>query len=126
MPIGRDIGELGLEQTTTRLRSGIHVKVPLAYLIPLAETLAWIYSLHEWHRKDLGDAIYFPRAEGSSDGKSLLAIVWARGAVAHELIDATHVVVDLMWHPRSSIAQQVDPPLSTADEETSMPFRLHK
>jgi hypothetical protein len=91
----RLLGEQGLELALGRLGLGVQSREPFDYLIPFAEALAWIYSLHEWHRERLDRSSFFRQAQASTDGEALLGIIWARGAVTHRLTNVTEIVMDL-------------------------------
>ena len=91
----RHIGERGLRLALDRLKERVQAQDPLGCLIPLAEALAWLYSLHEWNRDRLGSWQFFSQAQGSADGQTLLGLIWARGAVAHRMTNVTRIVMDL-------------------------------
>jgi hypothetical protein len=63
-------------------------------LIPFTEALAWLYSLHQWHK------IHFPGGEGAlnaladttEEGRTHQAVVWARGLETHQDRDVAHLL----------------------------------
>lgn len=51
--------------------------------------MAWLYSLHDYNRKVLGNDGYFARCRDDPGGRVFCALVYARAFVAHDLMDLT-------------------------------------
>ncbi len=63
-------------------------------LLPLGDVLNWMYSLEEHHRGRLGnDRYYKVERGGTADGRTLAALIWARGAFQHKLFAPTDLVM---------------------------------
>lgn len=84
----RQHAEQGLREALDRLDSRINEPALGDPLIPFAEALNWLYSLEEWHKKNLkavGVADYYVRRDNNPDGKVAAGVIYARGLVAHQL-----------------------------------------
>ena len=87
----RALGEAGLEQAIQRLHVAGMDRT--RYLIPFAESLMWIYALHQWHRGRARDpATFHAELTSTVEGQNVEAIVWARGSVQHFLDDVTKTI----------------------------------
>jgi len=86
----RVLAEYGLEAAILRVQEAQIDVVRFTHLAPLAEALMWVYALHEWHRHQLGNSVFF--AECGDQGPAVPAIVWARGKVQHHIADVTRIL----------------------------------
>lgn len=85
----RWLAELGLSEAVDRLDRRIAEGTGNEHLIPFAEALQWVYSLHEYHRLTRPD--FFDRAAAHPAGETLRAMVFARGLLTHGLADVTRL-----------------------------------
>ncbi|MEV4627627.1 hypothetical protein AB0J90_15205 [Micromonospora sp. NPDC049523] len=90
MPSERWIAELGLSEALDRLQHRIAEGTGSEHLIPFAEALQWVYSLHEYHRLTHPD--FFNQAAAHPAGETLGAIVYARGLLTHRMADVTRLI----------------------------------
>jgi hypothetical protein len=56
-------------------------------LVALTEALNWLHSLEELHRERLKDKRYFDERSKTPDGRTTGALVYARGAMHHRLVN---------------------------------------
>lgn len=87
-----DHARTGLGLALERLRNELRDADGRRYLVPFSESLHWLYSLHEWYRQRDGKTQFFGSCGNDQAGRTLVAIVWARGAVTHGLVDVTKLV----------------------------------
>ena len=88
--------EEGLHQALDRLEERIGDATLGDPLVPLGEALNWLYSLEEWHRRQLdsvGVPDYYARRSRDPDGRVAAGVIYARGLVAHQLADVSALVV---------------------------------
>jgi hypothetical protein len=60
-------------------------------LVALTDALNWLHSLEELHKERLGGERYFDERSKTPDGKTTGALVYARGAMHHRVVN---------WSPR--------------------------
>ncbi|MEU8253243.1 hypothetical protein AB0C06_03105 [Micromonospora inaquosa] len=89
MPSERWLAELGLSEAVDRLEHRVADGTGREHLIPFAEALQWVYSLHEYHRLTRRD--FFARAAADRAGETLRAMVYARGLLTHGMADVTRL-----------------------------------
>jgi hypothetical protein len=87
----RELGEQGLREALRRLRSRLAKPDGPTPHISLGEVLAWCYSLEEYHKNRVPN--YYATRDNSTDGRTLGALVYARGLFAHSLIATAELVL---------------------------------
>jgi len=96
----RALGERGLHESTARLGQALQrVEDEAAVLISLAEALAWLYSLEEFHKKRMGKDAYRIQRDSATGGAAMAGLIFARGRFAHSLIAPAGLVMRSVPRP---------------------------
>jgi hypothetical protein len=88
----RRLAEAGLSEAIDRLRFRLDPSNEGDPLIPLAETMEWLYRLERFHVKRLSTQAFKETRSGSRDGLIEEGLVWARGRYTHSLVPVAHLV----------------------------------
>jgi hypothetical protein len=98
------LAEEGLRRAIARLSADLDTATESPFF-SVFEVLQWQYALHVWHHKHglRGDRYLDARA-GSPSGRTLGALVWARGVGLHRLIANT---AEAELYPSTSLAPSV-------------------
>lgn len=86
------LGSRALEQSLARVEAAADADA-VDHLAAAAECLWWLTALDEWHRRRVGDELYWPAREASEAGRTVAGLIYARNLVGHQLAR----VLGLVW-----------------------------